>query len=169
MLAKIILLGCCTFLANGALVKIEEFGGEPELPLYYFGESAYYFQTFSKATQEQGLLFCKNLDMGLVSIESKQENDFLFNTIGSLVDYTTSDFWTSGLRSGDIWYWETTGKPFSFTRWSKNEPSDNGTCLEVTQDSSDISMSWNRADCTKNNYIICEGDGNQTTTKPDSS
>ncbi|KAG5875017.1 hypothetical protein JTB14_033032 [Gonioctena quinquepunctata] len=131
--------------------------GVPSLPLYYYGGNAYYFQTFSTATRGEANLFCTNLNMSLVRIESKLENDFLFKTIESLVDYETADFWTGGLKNGNIWYWESTGKAFSFTHWSSAIHSSSGTCLEVIHSSDNNTMFWSPNDCSLKNYVICEG------------
>ncbi|XP_074032175.1 C-type lectin mosGCTL-1-like [Leptinotarsa decemlineata] len=163
MLAKISFLVCCAFLANGAWVTkggSANYQDPPSLPLYYFGRSSYYFQSFSTATQEQGVLFCKNLNMGLVSIESKQENDFLFETVGSLVDYEISTFWTSGLKNGATWYWVTTGKAFTYTNWAGDTPSnDTGNSLAVIQDSTKMTMEWSETNSSEAYFVICEGEG----------
>ncbi|CAG9825428.1 unnamed protein product [Phaedon cochleariae] len=166
MVFKIALLCFYIFhVGSGYAVPEAESGNDlaaPELPLYYFDSSAYYFQKFFRATQQQGELFCKNLNMELVDVQSKRENDYLFDTIASLVDYVNTDFWTSGVQSGDIWYWTSTGQPFSYTNWGSSKGS--GNCLNISYDSSVNSMSWDKSDCTETKYVICEGEGHPVTT-----
>lgn len=92
---------------------------------------------------------CRSMDMNLVSITSKEENDRIIKQIRDEGDFYSKllkfkkifhhfrdlftffighedkDFWTSGTKLGndDDYQWLSIGKPVKFTDWGHGQPS----------------------------------------------
>ncbi|KAI0210852.1 hypothetical protein LSAT2_004370 [Lamellibrachia satsuma] len=60
--------------------------------------------------------YCQNLGDGvdLVSIESQQENNFLYTVTKGLLPGPCH---TSGQKKSGVWQWTATGQPFNYTAW----------------------------------------------------
>ncbi|XP_072389591.1 LOW QUALITY PROTEIN: uncharacterized protein, partial [Diabrotica undecimpunctata] len=70
-------------------------------------------------------LHCKSFNMDLVSIESKEENDFLFQSMKSVLGKSErwTRLWTSGTSLPyNKWVWMATGNPVVYTNWYPGEP-----------------------------------------------
>ena len=68
--------------------------------------------------------FCRNEQMSLVSVESKEEQIHLSQLLrGKFTEYDYG-FWTSGSLDGTTgnWTWTSTEQPFTFTNWRKGQP-----------------------------------------------
>jgi len=83
-----------------------------------------------------GLAFCFQKGMNLLSIESKEENDAIFKFIHNIGVDPGSSVWTSGTTLGDHvghpsegvhgpYYWITTNKKVTFTKWGEGYPTNN--------------------------------------------
>lgn len=82
------------------------------------------------------LSYCSGNDLDLVSIQSKQENQAIFEYIHSLNFDLETDIWTSGTTLGqyvgapldsipDSYYWMINNEKFSFTGWAPLNPTNN--------------------------------------------
>ncbi|XP_050518120.1 perlucin-like [Diabrotica virgifera virgifera] len=88
------------------------------------GDTIYYFGYTFKGNWFQAMQYCKSLDMDLIWIESKEENNFLYHQMKNLFSNKGEYwFWTSGTTlPHDKWVWMSTGRPIVFTNWQKNQP-----------------------------------------------
>jgi hypothetical protein len=68
--------------------------------------------------------FCRNKQMSLVSVESKEEQIQLSQLLKSKLTEYDYGFWTSGSLDGTTgnWTWASNGQPFTFTNWRKGQP-----------------------------------------------
>jgi len=68
--------------------------------------------------------FCRNKQMSLVSVESKEEQIKLSQLLRSKFTEYDYGFWTSGSLDGTTgnWTWASTEQPFTFTNWRKGQP-----------------------------------------------
>ncbi|XP_023027360.1 C-type lectin mosGCTL-1 [Leptinotarsa decemlineata] len=165
MLTKILLLGCCIIGAFGddqnatdtntniydIPLKISEFAT--------VSGRTYYIHVVSTMSHPKARVFCHSLGKALVSIETKAINDKLYQTIGDKVSNKQASFWTSGEKIGDIWYWTSNGKPFSFTSWAPGEPNDadgREHCVEASYQPDKYHLLWNDLKCDAERYVVCE-------------
>ncbi|KAG5865354.1 hypothetical protein JTB14_037364 [Gonioctena quinquepunctata] len=131
-------------------------GWDDILPLHKFGNKSYYLGNTFKATYLQAAQFCNDVHMDLVSVESKEENTFLYDLIQK--DGGDDQFWTSGTRliDGKNFIWLGTAKPIEYTNWQQGEPSNiNEKCLEFLL-VRNKDLYWNDRDCTAQLYFVCE-------------
>ena len=72
----------------------------------------------------QAYKICEDLGGHLVTISTKEENDFVMNLSK---DSVNKAMWLGGADYGSEgkWYW-VTAEPFSYTNWSTNEPNNSG-------------------------------------------
>uniref|UniRef100_A0A6P7HEB7 Perlucin-like n=1 Tax=Diabrotica virgifera virgifera TaxID=50390 RepID=A0A6P7HEB7_DIAVI len=103
---------------------------------------------------------CKSLNMDLASIETKQENDFLYNQMkaffGGGGEYW---FWTSGTTlPNDRWVWMGTGRPIVYANWFPKQPDNAGNnekCIEVRYNYNN-GLQWNDNNQNANLHALCE-------------
>ncbi|XP_072401383.1 perlucin-like [Diabrotica undecimpunctata] len=123
--------------------------------LYYFGHK-------HKLTWMQAMQHCKLLNMDLVAIESKAENDFLNDFLNKYLnnrlDYW---FWTSGtILSHTKWAWLSTGRPVVYTNWEGTQPDNaNGTehVLQLKYGPRyGRKLLWNDLNQDKLLHVLCE-------------
>ncbi|XP_031632895.1 C-type lectin 37Da-like [Contarinia nasturtii] len=110
---------------------------------------------------------CRSLDMSLVSITSKEENNRIIQQIED-EGRENSDFWTSGTKLSDnvTCEWMSTGKRFTFTNWIPGEPSDYEMehCIHIVGKNTIMMYQmgiqnlhkWNDAPCSIEKHFICE-------------
>lgn len=74
-----------------------------------------------------------------------------------------SYFWTSGndLAENRNFFWMSTGEPFTYTGWLRNEPNDVTSkehCVHIWQNDDDDggSYGWNDLNCNVEMYFICQ-------------
>lgn len=76
--------------------------------------------------------FAQNQGGYLATITSAEEQTFLTNTIGPLINYSWKwiglydSFYELGGTGAKTWVWVTTNEPVSFTNWDGGEPNNNG-------------------------------------------
>ncbi|KAG5861067.1 Lithostathine-2, partial [Gonioctena quinquepunctata] len=126
----------------------------PTMPLQYYGGKSYYFEVNLRGTRDTGVLFCRNLNMELVSIMDEDESAFVDQTIKSLIGASTGSFWTSGTIYG-VWYWMPSLTPITYTNWGTNEPSTftSRDCLSLVNRSPSY---WAASSCNGELYLICK-------------
>ncbi|XP_028128388.1 uncharacterized protein LOC114324755 [Diabrotica virgifera virgifera] len=80
-------------------------------------------------------VFCKSRNMSLVSIESEEENAFLYELMkqryGESMEYW---FWTSGIQRNNRWVWTSTGRPIEYFNWMTYQPDNQRSqenCIEM--------------------------------------
>ncbi len=90
----------------------------------------HYYCVYSEAlTWEEAELSCETKGGHLVTVNSQEENFFLYDLIGKM-NYDTSDysayhFYIGGINSENGWHW-ITNEPFEYKSWYEDEPSGNG-------------------------------------------
>ncbi|XP_037956629.1 lithostathine-1-like [Teleopsis dalmanni] len=113
----------------------------------------YYFETNNKRSRDNAAIFCRNINMELVSIEDPAENDFISNTIKNTGCYKKT-FWTSGmLTDTGSWVWGN-GDAVKYTNWMAGKPTSgkNQYCIDYYP----TYVQWNDAVCGNKHYFICE-------------
>ncbi|XP_062612116.1 uncharacterized protein LOC134273915 [Saccostrea cucullata] len=100
----------------------------------------------------------------LVSVRSKQEQDFIVNIIKQTEDLTaaaSNGFYTSGTddRSEGIFEWTDTGTPYpvTYSNWQPGQPNNVGSnqdCLLLQYPDND--WSWGDVNCADKHPFICE-------------
>lgn len=124
--------------------------------LLHFGQKKYYFAKYISGSFMQAIEFCKIINMQLVSITDKEENDRLSKYIRDT--NSGNSWWSSGSRllDGKNWVWFTKGTPIEYTNWGLNQPDTNDEmCLKLVH-SNDNGIKWADEYCTAANRIICE-------------
>ncbi|XP_028128019.1 macrophage mannose receptor 1-like [Diabrotica virgifera virgifera] len=125
---SVILLLCLAILkqnaAEGRKAKTDD--------LIFFANSEYHIDDTSLRTWEDARKLCQSLDMDLVSIETPEENNFLFESLkkryGDGAEYS---FWTAGVKEGNGWTWTNTGHPIKYFNWAPGQPEDAGARIEM--------------------------------------
>uniref|UniRef100_A0A6P7H0S0 Macrophage mannose receptor 1-like n=1 Tax=Diabrotica virgifera virgifera TaxID=50390 RepID=A0A6P7H0S0_DIAVI len=135
-------------------------GFDKEKDTIVFEDTIYYIGYAWEGNWLQAMFHCKSLDMDLLSIESKEENDFLSRKLKELLQGREYNFYTSGTRLPyNKWIWMSTGRPVTFTNWKPNEPNnymDNDeTCIEV-QYRYETGLRWNDENRETSDNVICE-------------
>ncbi|CAH1985035.1 unnamed protein product [Acanthoscelides obtectus] len=135
----------------------------PKLPLVKNGDTLYYYGFLLQASTSMAQAYCHRLNMKLLSIETKEEEDFLRKSVLIHLDGDT-DFIirTSGKRLiGHRWTWEETGKQIQYTNWGESEPNNLGgheDCLVLLNKRNGVNPKWhwNDDNCHTPYYFICE-------------
>ena len=110
------------------------------------------------------LSFCKsettNPSANLVSIPDQTTNNFLLNTMPSIVEHT--EVWTGGYRENGEWVWSDGSQWTGWTNWYPGKPSggDNN-YLEFWGQRN--SRKWNNVPKTYGRRILCQYDPDPTT------
>ncbi|XP_023022206.2 C-type lectin mosGCTL-7 [Leptinotarsa decemlineata] len=134
-------------------------GTLPSFKLHQFGNKLYYFGAIYKGDYNQAMQFCNFHDMHMVSIETKEENDFLWTSLKSFLAWGEFRFWTSGTTTKEhLWFWMSTGKPVTWANWFPNQPDNtvNENCIEAVYLNTNGALLWNDDVCSKSNFVICE-------------
>ncbi|XP_067686863.1 macrophage mannose receptor 1-like [Haliotis asinina] len=123
------------------------------------GYQAYCYKAFrmgsaQRKTWSEALVYCQGLGGSLVSIHSKDEENFLLTNL--LRWYYNANFWV-GLsdRSKENSFVWTDGTPFDYANWYLGEPNnsgDNEDCVEFNQ----VTKQWNDNSCFVAKDFICE-------------
>ncbi|XP_031632010.1 C-type lectin 37Da-like [Contarinia nasturtii] len=96
----------------------------------------YHFFTLSKANWYKSFIHCRSLEMNLVSISSKAEQDRIVQQIRD-EGHEESKLWTSGTKLSDniTWEWMGNGKRVTFTNWASGQPGSSGNtdekCIQI--------------------------------------
>lgn len=129
----------------------------------HYNNKIYYFSRYFKTNYMQAIQFCKILNMELVAIESKEENDRISKYIRDT--NAGDDWWSSGSRllDGKNWVWFTRGIPVEFTNWRQGEPNgEEELCLHLAHNQ-DKGLEWTDDYCHNQFKVICEsGFGDDT-------
>jgi len=109
--------------------------------------------------------FCTSKSMRLVSIETKEENDWLTNEVVShgypANSQLENSFWTSGSDAAveGRWIWTATGQPLNYTNWYPYQP-DNSLNEDYIAFNDYSNGKWNDRNGTNTiysySYTICE-------------
>ncbi|CAG9834905.1 unnamed protein product [Diabrotica balteata] len=133
--------------------------GNTKVHQVIFNSSLYLVNETFRGTWLQAMLYCKLLDMDLVSIESKEENDFLYKTLYRYINTQQTWYWTSGTTLPyDKWVWMATGSPVIYTHWFTNRPDNSGgnkNALEV-QLYPGKGLYWTNSNQNDTKRAICE-------------
>ncbi|KAI9556556.1 hypothetical protein GHT06_016346 [Daphnia sinensis] len=107
--------------------------------------------------------FCKSRNMTLVSLETKQEDELIYNHVKTIPEMSNARYWTSGKYSVDenrFWEWASTEpfQPFTYTNWGPEEPDEHGFghCVYLDFKDDFIIGHWKGLLCTNPRRFICE-------------
>ncbi|CAG9834979.1 unnamed protein product [Diabrotica balteata] len=134
----------------------------PFLKLLTFGDSVYYIGHTFRGNWYAAMLHCRSFNMDLVSIESKEENDFLFQSLKSVLGKSEgwTRLWTSGTSLPyNQWVWMATGNPVVYTNWYPGEPNNQThqeVCIEVKYSQTEKSLVWNDIRSSADILALCE-------------
>ncbi|XP_028135621.1 C-type lectin domain family 10 member A-like [Diabrotica virgifera virgifera] len=128
----------------------------PSIPVERNGNTLYYFGYTYTGSWLGAMEHCKSLNMDLASIESQEENDFLYNRmkpfLGGGVEYW---FWTSGTTlSSGRWIWMRTGRPIGWANWGEGYVG-LGRCLEVRYNYAS-GLKWHDTLQNEGRHALCE-------------
>ena len=133
---------------------VPDYGISPTAAGNYNGHRyEYYDQTM---TWNQAYKFCEKKGGHLVTVTSKEENDFLVG----LLENQPTDVWTGGRTfDAQTWFWITC-EPFDFQNWNENQPdyyNNEEDSLEIYVVNGPIGT-WNDLPQGNNTYcgFICE-------------
>lgn len=114
---------------------------------------------------------CQKIGMRLVTIQSEEENQALFQFLhnrvwgvgGKPYDYTYWYMWSSGKHGdGENFMWKSTGQNVTYTAWGEGEPNGGSSesCIELRYISWD-KLFWNDSLCWIKKRYICEAEHNE--------
>ncbi|KAL4630215.1 C-type lectin 13 [Arapaima gigas] len=120
-----------------------------------FQSSCYYTVEGQETSWSGALAECESLGSSLVSIGSKEENDFVRSLGYQPVD--DRSFWTGGYNSAGVptWRWKD-GTPFHYYNWATGQPGGSGLNEHCMYVSFKYDASWWSYDCSKKLGFICE-------------
>ncbi|XP_050514169.1 macrophage mannose receptor 1-like [Diabrotica virgifera virgifera] len=131
---------------------------EPEgvVPFIKFGSKNYYFSYRFKANFFQADQICKDINMILVAIPSKEVNDFLNTTISAA--NSKINFWTSGSNLVDkmSWMWMSNAQPITYSNWNHGQPSASANRCLLGQMVKGKDLLWMNEDCNALYNFVCE-------------
>lgn len=109
-------------------------------------------------TWEEAKAYCESLGGYLVTLNSKEEDEFVFNYFKSL--YADNKYWIGLYKNSDNNFVWTTGEKLSYTNWGPGEPNNQlGTqkygLIRTTQINKILAGQWDDTDEYKY-YFICE-------------
>ncbi|XP_046651840.1 uncharacterized protein LOC124342745 [Daphnia pulicaria] len=106
---------CPGFLQNDATV-----------PCWTLNGKCYCFSTVKRLEWVSADTFCRDENMRLLSIETFEEDQLIYNQVKSISQLPSTDYyWTSGKYSSNRWEWAST-EPYqsmNYTNWYTGEPS----------------------------------------------
>ncbi|XP_028138011.1 uncharacterized protein LOC114332411 [Diabrotica virgifera virgifera] len=130
----------------------------PSIPVERNGSTLYYFGYTFTGSWLGAMEHCKSLNMDLASIESPEENDFLFNRmkifLGGGAEYR---FWTSGNTLSSTpprWMWMRTGRPIGWANWGQGYAGPER-CLEVKYNYAS-GLKWYDTNQNTGLHALCE-------------
>ncbi|XP_028138012.1 perlucin-like [Diabrotica virgifera virgifera] len=131
----------------------------PAVKLEQKGNTLYYFAYTMEGSWFQAMEFCKGLNMDLVSIETEEENNFLFDQMTEFFGDTDEyRFWTSGTTLAyNKLVWMGTGRPIVYGNWYPGEPNNSGNdekCIEIAY--SKKGLQWNDVNQIRRRHALCE-------------
>ncbi|CAG9821701.1 unnamed protein product [Phaedon cochleariae] len=135
------------------------------IPLHHYGGKSYYMGTHFRATYQQAIAFCEQINMKLLTIRSHEENERIFKYIREAS--VGNDYWTSGTRlvDGYNWLWLPYGETVDYTNWSTRQPSHlTEKCLQLWVVRGQLE--WNDRSCDYRYWFICERLNNQNNNDP---
>ncbi|XP_062587632.1 low affinity immunoglobulin epsilon Fc receptor-like [Saccostrea cucullata] len=120
-----------------------------------FGSSCY-IVIKQKKSWDDAAIKCLRYGAKLVEIETKEENDFLKQTLIN----TNDIYWTGGIDdvTEGQFVWASTGSPLSFKDWNTGEPNDyrkNEDCVDFSKGFNRRGH-WNDNRCHSTFYFVCE-------------
>ncbi|XP_050514759.1 macrophage mannose receptor 1-like [Diabrotica virgifera virgifera] len=94
--------------------------------------------------------------MRLVTIPTKEVNDFLYTTI--LAANSETNFWTSGSNLVDkvSWMWMSNAQPITYSNWNAGQPTASAYRCLLGQMYKGKSLLWINVDCNALYNFVCE-------------
>nr|CAH0099316.1 unnamed protein product [Daphnia galeata] len=95
-------------------------------------EVSCYCATFTKGYQPSQLKYCKNHQMKLLSIETKEKQKAIFSVWDKKYIFMTSGKRTTLDNGVNLWNWNSTGEKITYTNWLPGEPNngiDHDACI----------------------------------------
>uniref|UniRef100_A0A1B6L5I9 C-type lectin domain-containing protein n=1 Tax=Graphocephala atropunctata TaxID=36148 RepID=A0A1B6L5I9_9HEMI len=102
---------------------------------------------------------CLSKGWRLATIESKEENDMMFDEIRSMKIEPSNSYWTSGIYNDGHWQWLSSGKELmEYTAWGSYQPNDlkdSNICLDAHHQKNN-KLLWFDDNCLLEYYPVCE-------------
>ncbi|XP_072397493.1 macrophage mannose receptor 1-like isoform X2 [Diabrotica undecimpunctata] len=126
------------------------------VPLTKFDNKSYYFSYKFKANFFHADQICKNINMRLVTIPSKEVNNYLYTTTSSA--NSEINFWTSGTNLVDkvSWMWMSSAQPITYANWNIGQPTASAYRCLLGQLIKGKDFLWMNIDCNGLYNFICE-------------
>ena len=110
---------------------------------------------YEETTWEVAQKNCEKVDGNLASVQSIEENNFIFNSTDSIVTWLgASDMLTEG-----TWLWQD-GTAWNFKNWARETGEPNGgtreNCLHLAHPRHLASRKWNDFPCSFKMAAICK-------------
>ena len=136
-----------------------DYNSAPTAKGFFNGNTYEYYS--QRMNWDQAYKFCEKKGGHLVTINSKEENDFIVE----LTKSRSVNLWTGGKTSEyTTWYW-ITGEPFNYQNWDTGEPNN----LDNVQDTLQLYLSglWDDVGSTRSITLefVCEYDNNINTSQ----
>ncbi|XP_050514837.1 macrophage mannose receptor 1-like [Diabrotica virgifera virgifera] len=120
------------------------------------GNKNYYFSYKFKANYFHADQICRDMNMTLVTIPSKEVNDFLYTTV--LSANGEINFWTSGTNLVDkvSWMWMSNAQPITYSNWNVGQPTASAYRCLLGQMIRGKDFLWMNVDCNGLYNFVCE-------------
>jgi len=104
---------------------------------------------------EDAKTYCEQLGATLVSIHSKEEQNFMEHY---LLDREYSGIWIGAQREGneDKYRWSDDHSELNYTNWAEGSPSNQKDLCAEFSTSDKLAGKWTEVDCKKKNPIACQ-------------
>nr|ADI87388.1 putative lectin alpha-subunit [Lucilia sericata] len=122
----------------------------------------YLIETEAKYNWYQAWHECARKNLQLVAIETEEKNNAIIDVLKKVVGKPLNlwlggnDEFSSGRDYNRPFYWLATGKQFSFTSWSPNNPDNDRKREHCVHFWEKKPYQWNDIDCTTQMGFICE-------------
>ncbi|XP_046440404.1 CUB and sushi domain-containing protein 1-like [Daphnia pulex] len=137
------------------------FQGDTTIPCWNLNGKCYCFSNrYQDFTWAQADGICRGGNMTLISLETKEEDEIIYNHFRATPDLNINyPYWTSGSYNNG-WKWAATGQSFTYTNWQTGQPDGNppaGYCAYVNFGVSNFNSGyWLDYTCTSMFRLICE-------------
>ncbi|XP_065368433.1 lectin subunit alpha-like [Calliphora vicina] len=120
--------------------------------------NVYYIESEQKFTWYDGLAKCANMNMSLVTIDTKLKSQEITSLLNDIFGKRIP-LWIGGTINGvnpRQFVWISTGKKFTYTNWANGQPDFAGNNEYCAQTGWTNAMEWNDHVCSNQYGFMCE-------------